>query len=104
MRKTLKSLKNTNSQAAKKQILWGRESVWRSGVFIVAVGSSSERWSDDVRMLAASERSRQVASVWTILRHRPDEEASACPDVRHGSSGRQGSSSVWTPNMNRPND
>jgi hypothetical protein len=63
MSKTPKSLKITNSQAAKNQILWGRESVQRCGVFIVAVGSPSGWWSDDIRTLAASERSRQVALV-----------------------------------------
>jgi hypothetical protein len=66
MSETPKSLKITNSQAAKNQILWGRESVRQSGVIIVAVGSPSGWWSDDVRTLATSERSRQVTRVRTM--------------------------------------
>jgi hypothetical protein len=39
----------------------------RAGVFIASVGSPSRRWIDDVRTLAASERSRLVARVRTMM-------------------------------------
>jgi hypothetical protein len=63
MRKMQKA-KNTqkeSSQTAKSEIKWGIVRMRRAEEFIASVGSPSGRWIDDVRTLAASEKSRLVA-------------------------------------------
>jgi len=57
---------NLTHKQPKNLILWGMKRIRRSGHFIVAVGSPSGQWIDDVRTLAASERNRTVARVQTI--------------------------------------
>jgi hypothetical protein len=103
--KKIKKLTDFTLKQPKRGTVWGKvERMRRSGQYIAAVEFPSGRSSDDVRTFAASERSKQVTHVQTIYRIRPDDEASSCPDVRHGSSEQQDSSSVRTPNMYRPND
>jgi hypothetical protein len=58
-----KNLKPTNSQAAKRKILWGKERMRRVVVFIDTVGSPSGQSINVVRMRAALDTCRQVARV-----------------------------------------
>jgi len=75
-----KNSQKESSQTAKSEIEWGIVRMRRAGEFIASVGSLSGWWVDDVRTLAASERSRLVVRVQTIYRDRSDDDDNKHPD------------------------